>query len=80
MYLHLGLGEVVPIADIVGVFDLDNSSYSHLTREFLAMSEKSGEVITVCDDLPKSFVLTSSEKGQRVYLSQMASSTLAKRL
>lgn len=80
MYLHLGGGEVVPIADIVAIFDLDNSSYSHITREYLAKSEKNGEVITVCDDLPKSFVLTSNENGQRLYLSQLASSTLMKRM
>ena len=35
-YLHLGRGYVVSDADIVGIFDLDITSQSHLTRKFLA--------------------------------------------
>ena len=31
MYLHLGAGAVVRKDSIVGVFDLDNTSQSHLT-------------------------------------------------
>ena len=34
-YLHLGKGTVVPTAGIVGIFDLDVTSQSHLTRRFL---------------------------------------------
>ena len=36
MYLHLGAGAVVRKDSIVGVFDLDNTSQSHLTRKYLA--------------------------------------------
>lgn len=80
MYLNLGKGLVVPYADIVAIFDLDNSSYSHITRELLARAEKEGLVISACDDLPKSFVLTSENEKQRVYLSQLAPATLASRI
>ncbi len=76
MYLHLGGGVVAPYGDILGVFDLDNASYSHLTREFLARGEKEGRVVNVAEDLPKSFVLCS---GGRIYLSQLNSATLLKR-
>ena len=31
-YLHLGRGAVVDTADVVGIFDLDITSQSHLTR------------------------------------------------
>ena len=34
-YLHLGKGTVVNTASIVGIFDLDITSQSHLTRRFL---------------------------------------------
>lgn len=79
MYLHLGKGTVVAKSDIVAVFDLDNSSYSHITRDYLARAEKSGRVRSDCDDLPKSFVVIQSGEGQYVYLSQLASQTLMSR-
>ena len=79
MYLHLGGGVVVPESSIVAVFDLDNTSQSHLTRQYLAAAEKSGQVINVAEDIPKSFVVCKDERGMRVYLSQMATQTLLKR-
>jgi len=80
MYLHLGKGTAVPKSEIVAVFDLDNSSWSHLTRDFLARAEKAGRVVSDCDDLPKSFVLLQREDGQWVYLSQLSSATLLSRM
>ena len=79
MYLHLGSGAVVRSESIVGVFDLDNTSQSHLTRKYLAAAEKIGQVINVAEDIPKSFVVFQDEAGMRVYLSQMSSQTLLKR-
>ena len=40
MYLHIGQNVVVPFGDVVGLFDLDNTSSSHLTRSFLERAEK----------------------------------------
>ncbi|NLH02018.1 MAG: DUF370 domain-containing protein [Clostridiales bacterium] len=80
MYLHLGKNVVVMYSDIVAVCDLDNSSHSYITRKYLADAEKKGQVVNVCDDLPKSFVVCEASDGsQIVYLSQLASSTLLKR-
>ena len=80
MYLHLGQSVVVPYRDIIGLFDLDNASSSHLTRKFLERAEKEGRVEAVGDDIPKSFVVCGdSKRGQTVYLSQMATATLLRR-
>lgn len=80
MYLHLGKNVVVAYSEIVAVCDLDNSSHSHITRAYLTAAEKSGQVVNVCDDLPKSFVVCQKKDGsQTLYLSQLASSTLLKR-
>ena len=57
MYLHLGQGVVVPYRDVLALFDLDNTSASHLTRRFLERAEQAGQVVNVAEDLPKSFVL-----------------------
>ena len=64
---------------IIGIFDLDNTSTSKRTREFLAKSEENGEVVP-CDELPKSFVLTSEYGFNRVRLTSLNAATLEKRL
>lgn len=69
----------MPTESIVGVFDLDNTSQSHITRKYLTAAEKSGQVINVAEDIPKSFVICEDAGGVRVYLSQMATQTLLKR-
>ena len=79
MYLHLGSGALVRTDSIIGVFDLDNTSQSHITRKYLTVAEKAGQVINVAEDIPKSFVVCRDENGMKVYLSQMASQTLLKR-
>lgn len=79
MYLHLGKGTVVRKKDIVAIFDLDQTSQSHITRKYLAAAEKAGQVINAAEDIPKSFVVCHSREGRLMYLSQMAPSTLLKR-
>ena len=78
-YLHLGKGTLVREDEIVGIFDLDITSQSHLTRKFLSMAEKAGQVLNAAEDIPKSFVLCRRNGENRVYLSQMACATLLKR-
>lgn len=79
MYLHLGAGAVISDESIVGVFDLDNTSQSHITRKYLSTAEKNGLVINVAEDIPKSFVVCKDGDKFAVYLCQMSSSTLLKR-
>jgi len=80
MYLHLGKNVVVAYSEIIAVCDLDNSSHSYITRAYLSAAEKSGQVVNVSDDLPKSFVVCQGPDGNQIlYLSQLASSTLLKR-
>ena len=79
MYLHLGQNVVVPQDSVIGIFDIDNTTSSHLTRDYLSRAEKSGRFVNVFDDIPKSFVVCQDEKGETVYLSQLSSATLLKR-
>ena len=81
MYLHLGQSVVVPHKNILGIFDLDNSSWAFKTREFLERAEQEGRVVSVCDDLPRSFVLTETRGGEpMVYISPLSAAILKKRL
>lgn len=77
MYLHLGQSTVVPKDSIVGIFDLDNASWSHRTRAFLERAERDGRLVSLGEDLPKSFVLCQEgADAGTVYISQLASATL----
>ena len=79
MYLHLGQNIVVPEASIVGIFDMDNTTGSHITRRFLSQAEKNRNVISVSDELPKSFIVCNENNKTEIYLSQLSSQTLLKR-
>ena len=84
MYLYLGGDAVARGDDVVGIFDMDNTTVSKHTREFLSAAEKRGEVVTATWDIPKAFVVCAKPKKagklrSTVYLSQMAPATLRKR-
>ncbi len=79
MYLNIGGDFAVRQKSVLGIFDLDNTSTSKRTREFLAAAEKEGLVVP-CDDLPKSFLLTSEYGMTRVYLTSLSAATLEKRM
>ena len=79
MYLNIGNDMAVRDKSIIGIFDIDNTSTSKRTREFLARAEKEGQVVP-CDDLPKSFVLTAEYGLNRIFLPSLGSATLEKRL
>ncbi|MEF9852414.1 MAG: DUF370 domain-containing protein [Hydrogenoanaerobacterium sp.] len=79
MYLHLGQETVVRTSEIIGIFDIENTSLSRSTRGYLAQAEKKGFVVNVSYELPKSFVVCSEKGRQRVYISQISSATLKKR-
>ncbi len=76
MYLHLGNDVVVDMSTVIGIFDMDNTTVSQQTRNFLAKAQKDGMVIDVAEDLPKSFIVTESGGKTCVYISSLASRTL----
>ena len=79
MYLNIGNDMSVRSKNIIGIFDMDNTSTSRRTREFLDKAESEGQVVP-CDDLPKSFIVTVEYGFERVYLSTLSPGTLEKRL
>ena len=58
MYIDIGMDLAVRASQVLGVFDLDNTSWSKRTREFLQRAQEDGSLIEATDELPKSFVLT----------------------
>lgn len=80
MYVHLGLDVLVKSEDIIGIFDLESSSISKHTRNFLKVSEEQKKIINVCTDIPKSFVVVKNKNNEeKVYITQISSSTIKKR-
>ena len=75
MFIHLGDNAVIPKKDIIGIFDIDNTSVSAATRNFLNKAAKEDRVIYINNELPKSFIVTEYE----VYISSLASATLTRR-
>ncbi|MBR6693477.1 MAG: DUF370 domain-containing protein [Clostridia bacterium] len=79
MYLHVGKDIILKSDDIVGIFDLDTATVGKSTRNYLAKSEKRGEVINVTSELPKSFIVCQKGEEKKVYISQISTATLEKR-
>ena len=79
MFLHLGENVVVPIKDVIGIFDMETSMYSSDTTQFLRMAEEDGFVSRITKDKPKSFVIAEVDKKSKIFLSPISSATLAKR-
>lgn len=79
MFLHLGQYTVVKTDEIVGIFDIDNTTVSKHTRKYLSEAEKQGKVVNVSYELPKSFVVCNKNGNEKVYVSQLSPTTLIKR-
>ena len=80
VYLHIGNNYSVDVRDIVGIFDMDNTTVSGFTNRLLEKAENNREVFYATYELPKSFIITAKNGRNRVYVSQLAASTLKKRL
>ena len=79
MYLHLGENTVVRTDNIIGIFDMDTSTISKWTKDYLSNATKNKRVINVSMELQKSFVVCNENNEIKVYVSQISSQTLMKR-
>lgn len=79
MYVDIGGNLSVRAESVVGVFDLDNTSWSKWTRQFLQQAEADGRLIEATDTLPKSFLVTLEYGISRVYLTQYNAAVLERR-
>lgn len=82
MFIHLGQDIAVRQKDIIGIFDLDTSTNSKRTRDYLTAAQQAGDVISITNELPKTFIVCkcpARKSGKIIYLSQISSATLLKR-
>ena len=79
MFIHIGEGKVLSKKEIIGIFDLETTSVSKKTREFLRINEKKGNVEYVSAEIPKTYIITESKLRKKVFVTQISSQTLQHR-
>ncbi|MBE6345552.1 MAG: DUF370 domain-containing protein [Spirochaetaceae bacterium] len=79
MFLHIGNDVYLPEKDIIAIMNLDTASVSKNTQVYLHKNELKGKVETICEDIPKTFVVTRKNNKDKVYLTNISSATLIKR-
>lgn len=80
MFLHLGNEVIINTKNLIGIFDIEKSSISKFTKEYLNNAEKMRRIVNVSYELPKSFIVCLDENfNETVYISQISTATLRKR-
>ena len=80
MFVHLGNEVIVNSKNIVGIFDIENTTTGKNTSKLLENATKEKRVVTVSYEMPKSFVVCIEKGKEMVYISQISVSTLKKRI
>lgn len=76
MYLHIGNNVIINTKSIIGIFDIENTSTSKLTKEYLSHKKS---VINVNYDMPKTYIVCDENKKEQIYITSLSPSTLKKR-
>lgn len=79
MYLHIGNDVVINSKNIVGIFDIENTTVSRTGKNFLGKAQKMGQVVYATEDFPKSFLVVKKGKKNIVYISSMSTNVLLRR-
>ena len=80
MFLHLGNDVLINTKHLIGIFDIEKSSISKFTKEYLSNAEKAKRIVNVSYELPKSFIVClDDDYNEIVYISQISTATLKKR-
>lgn len=76
MYIDIFTDCLVDSRDVVGIFDLDNTTTNRFTNDFLNRLQAEDKITYLVSDIPKSFVLMADG---RVYLAELSPAILKKR-
>jgi hypothetical protein len=79
MFLHIGGDVVIPIKNVIAILDIETTTISKDSKDFLRIAEEEGFIEAISEDLPKSYIITEVEKKSKIYLSPISSITLQKR-
>ncbi len=81
IYLNVGAGKSIREKDVIGIFDMDTSTVSPITRKMLSEADKQRRTESPSYEIPKSFIIYRAENGEaKVCFSQFSSTALLGRL
>ncbi len=80
MYIHVGNHKMLRTRDIIGIFDMDNTTVSSVTRGFLSQKEKQLMVETAAVELPKSFIIFWENGLTKICFSPLSPSAIRGRI
>ena len=66
MFLHVGNNKNIRTKNVIGIFDMDNSTVSSVTRKYLTAKQKQGLVESAMEEIPKSFVIYYDEGEYKI--------------
>jgi hypothetical protein len=79
MYIHAGNNLILNSRDVIGIFDMDNTTVSVRGRDFLPRAQEEGLLVNSTEELPVSFIVTGKSNGNKIYLSSLSSRVLGSR-
>ena len=80
MYLHLGNDVTVSGKNVIAILDMENTTISKITREFLHMAQEEGFIEEVApEEIPKSYIICEVDKRSCIFISPISAATLLKR-
>ena len=80
MIVHIGNEVSIKSSDVIGIFDMENTSTGSITKDFLSHADDNFKVINVSYSMPKSFILCQNSNGDRLlYITNVSVNTLKNR-
>lgn len=79
MYIHAGNNLVLNSKNIIGIFDMDNTTVSSRGRGFLPNAQENGKIVNSTEELPVSFIVTGKENDGKIYFSSLSPKVLGSR-
>lgn len=81
MFIHIGHDTVIVDKEIIGIFDMENTTVMKKTVDYLNNAEKQKKVRNVAPfELPKSFIVCEEPSGTVIYISPVSVATILKRI
>lgn len=81
MYIHIGQDTVIVDKEIIGIFDMENTTTMKSTLDYLSKAEKNSQINNVAPyELPKSFIVCDTPENRKIHISPISVGTILKRI
>lgn len=80
MYIHIGKELIIPSKEIITILDLEKMLKNRTLEEILKELKIENEIINIAKGNNKSLILVKKEEKTKGYISNISSTTLARRM